>query len=131
MQPTRDIRTFYERLGGEAPLRQLVQNFYRQMDQLPECLTIRQMHAADLGSAEEKLFLFLSGWMGGPNLYIERYGHPRLRMRHLPFPIDESARDQWMLCMQRALDESVDEPALREDLMRALFEVADFMRNRE
>jgi len=131
MQISSDTRTFYERIGGEEPLRRLVQRFYQHMDELAEVKPIRAMHAPDLGSAQDKLFMFLSGWMGGPSLYIEKYGHPRLRMRHLPFAIDESARDQWMLCMKLALDETVDDRALRDELLYALHGVADFdfMRN--
>ncbi len=130
MQISSDTRSLYERLGGETVLRRLVQRFYHDMDELPEAGSIRAMHAPDLGSAQDKLFMFLSGWMGGPALYIEKYGHPRLRMRHLPYAIDESARDQWMLCMRHALDEVIEDQALRDELMFALHEVADFMRNR-
>ena len=125
-----DSRSFYERIGGELPLRRLVHAFYRFMDESEDTKPIRDMHAPDLSGAEEKLFLFLSGWMGGPPLYVEKYGHPRLRMRHLPFAIDESARDQWMLCMQHALKETLDDQVLRDELYFALYEVADFMRNR-
>ena len=100
------------------------------MDELSESKQIRDMHAPDLEKAEEKLFMFLTGWMGGPALYMEKYGHPRLRMRHMPFAINESARDQWMLCMKHALDEVVEEQALRDELMTAFYSVADFMRNR-
>ena len=124
-----DSRTLYERIGGEEKLRQLVQSFYRYMDELKDAKQVRDMHQASLKSAEEKLFMFLSGWMGGPSLYIEKYGHPRMRMRHLPFAIDESARDQWMLCMQHALEETVADAALRQELTQAFFGIADFMRN--
>jgi len=129
MQISHDVRTYYERLGGEAAPRRLVARFYHHMDQLPQASAIRAMHADDLANAEEKLFMFLSGWTGGPQLYIERFGHPRLRMRHLPFAIDESARDQWMLCMRHALEDVVEDARLREELWQALHSVADFMRN--
>ncbi|MDQ7000253.1 MAG: group II truncated hemoglobin [Mariprofundus sp.] len=129
MQISQDSRTYYERMGGEAPLRQLVHRFYHHMNTLQEAGEIRAMHADNLSHAEDKLFMFLSGWMGGPSLYIERFGHPRLRMRHLPFSIDESARDQWMLCMKHALDDVVEDQPLREELLHALYGVADFMRN--
>jgi len=130
MQIQSDSRSFYERIGGEEPLRQLVQHFYQHMDELSETKPIREMHQASLKSAEDKLFMFLSGWMGGPSLYIEKFGHPRLRMRHLPFSIGESARDQWMLCMHNALNDVVDDQSLREELYEALYGVADFMRNK-
>jgi len=130
MQISSDTRTFYERLGGEAILRQLVINFYQQMDSLDDVKPIRAMHAPDLANAEEKLFMFLSGWMGGPQLFIERFGHPRLRMRHINFAINESARDQWILCMKNALAATIpaDKP-LQDELLHALYGVADFMRN--
>jgi len=130
MQISSDTRSVYERLGRETVLRRLVQRFYQHMDAIPEAKPIRAMHAPDLGNAQDKLFMFLSGWMGGPSLYIEKYGPPMLRRRHLPFAIDESARDQWMLCMKHALDEVVEDQPLRDELMFALHGVADFMRNR-
>jgi hemoglobin len=130
MQISSDTRTLYERIGGEDVIRRLVQRFYRHMDELAETKPIRDMHAPDLKNAEEKLFMFLSGWMGGPALYMEKFGHPRLRMRHMPFAINEAARDQWMLCMKHALDEVVEEQPLRDELMAAFYGVADFMRNR-
>ncbi len=124
-----DTRTLYERIGGEKKLRSLVQSFYQYMDELSEAKKVRDMHAPDLKGAEDKLFMFLSGWMGGPSLFIEKFGHPRLRQRHINFVIDESARDQWMLCMKHALDDIVEEKELRNELMQALYGVADFMRN--
>ena len=122
--------SLYETIGGDAGVRALVDSFYDYMDNLPEVRVIREMHPADLTSSREKLYLFLCGWTGGPQLYVQKHGHPRLRRRHLPFPVDESARDQWMLCMQRALDETVEDPAVREYLFAAFYRVADFMRNR-
>lgn len=99
------------------------------MDELPEAYEIRKMHAPDLKQAEEKLFMFLCGWMGGPPLYIEQYGHPRLRMRHAPFTIANRERDQWMMCMQQAMKDIEVDQALYKDLQQAFFKVADFMRN--
>ncbi len=125
----KDTQPLYERMGGEDKLRHLVQRFYFHMDELSEAKKIRDMHASNLKSAEDKLFMFLSGWMGGPSLFIEKFGHPRLRQRHINFAIDESARDQWMLCMKHALDDVVAEKELRDELMQALYGVADFMRN--
>ncbi|MCW8910307.1 MAG: group II truncated hemoglobin [Gammaproteobacteria bacterium] len=120
----------YERIGGEKMLRKLVNRFYELMDQLPETVTIRQLHAPDLDEAEDKLFMFLSGWLGGPALYIEKYGHPRLRQRHIHFAIGEAERDQWMLCMTRALDELEIDYALKMNLLDTFYKTADFMRNR-
>src|SRR5690606_7383942 len=89
----------------------------------------RAMLPSDLTGSREKLFMFLTGWTGGPQLYIERYGHPFLRARHMPFAINESARDQWMYCMIRAMhDSGIEEPVLTR-LSAALYDVADFMRN--
>ena len=124
-----DQATYYDKLGGEAAVRQLVDYFYAAMDEMHAAKPIRQMHAPDLSGAKEKLFLFLSGWLGGPSLYIEKYGHPRLRARHLPFPIDTEARDQWLLCMQMALEKMRVEPGLAQALMQAFAQTADFMRN--
>jgi len=121
--------TLYETIGGEQTVRSLVDRFYDLMDTLPDAAGIRALHPANLGESREKLFLFLSGWMGGPPLYVERYGHPRLRARHLPFPIAESERDQWLLCMNRALDETVIDPATRQQFKHSFAQIADFMRN--
>ena len=123
--------TAYALMGGEAALRMLVARFYRLMDELPEAYAIRKLHPRDLGSSEEKLFMFLSGWLGGPNLYIERHGHPRLRARHLPFPIASAERDQWLLCMRLAMEECVADAALRERIFSAMADLANHMRNTE
>jgi hemoglobin len=121
--------SLYEMLGGEAGLRSLVDRFYDLMDSAPEAKTIRAFHAKSLKQSREKLFLFLSGWSGGPQLYVERFGHPRLRMRHMPFPIGAVERDQWLWCMNKALDESQLDPRVVEYLKHRFAEVADFMRN--
>ncbi len=122
--------TPYEALGGEAAVRALVDRFYDLMDTLPEVAGIRALHAKSLKGSREKLFKFLSGWLGGPQLYVQQYGHPRLRARHLPFPIGNAERDQWMLCMNRALEDCQVPELLRMQLSGQLQQVADFMRNR-
>ena len=119
----------YERIGGADKVRALVRRFYQLMDELPESRGIRILHPPDLHISEEKLFQFLSGWMGGPPLYVENYGHPMLRRRHLPFDIGEAERDQWLMCMNKALQEGVQDAALRNELALALAKVADHMRN--
>lgn len=124
-------QTPYELLGGEAVLRRLVDRFYAIMESDPLAAPVRAMHPADLSSSADKLFWFLSGWLGGPNLFIERFGHPRLRGRHMPFAIDAAARDQWLYCMFKAMDELPLEPALRQHLETALARTADFMRNQD
>jgi len=124
-------KSFYDVVGGEAGLHRLVDRFYQLMDTEPKAAGIRAMHQPDLSEANEKLFLFLSGWMGGPPLYVEKYGHPMLRARHLPFAIGESERDQWIYCMVRAMhDVGLSEEVMRQ-LGGALWGVADFMRNRQ
>lgn len=123
-------QTPYELIGGEATVRALVKRFYALMDSLPEVSKLRAIHAPDLSDAEEKLYLFLSGWLGGPNLYVDRFGPPLLRARHLPFSIGVAERDQWMLCMSQALVEHVADEALRVKLLGAIASLADHMRNR-
>jgi hemoglobin len=124
-------QTHYQRIGGAEKVRALVRRFYEIMDELPEAYGIRKLHADDLQGANDKLFKFLSGWMGGPQLFIEQYGHPMLRRRHLPFAIGNAERDQWMMCMNQALGEVVEDEALRHELSDAFAKVADHMRNRE
>jgi len=123
--------TQYEKLGGEVGVRKLVDLFYDAMDSDTGVKLIRDMHAPDLSSTREKLFLFLSGWLGGPSLYIEKYGHPRLRARHLPFSIGIEERDQWLRCMDHALHQMNIEKPMHDELMQAFFNTADFMRNRQ
>jgi hemoglobin len=120
----------YERLGGEAAVRKLVDRFYDLMDSLPEAGKIRGLHPEDLAGSRDKLFKFLSGWLGGPPLYVAEYGHPRLRARHLPFPIGEAERDAWLKCMEQALVETEMEELLRNHLLQSLRNTADHMRNR-
>ena len=122
-------RSHFERIGGAEKIRSLVNRFYQIMDQLPESYGLRKMHAEDLQGSEDKLFKFLNGWMGGPDLYVQEYGHPLLRRRHLPFQVDISARDQWLMCMNMALNEVVEDVQLRAELSEAFAKVADHMRN--
>jgi hemoglobin len=123
------VPTHYERIGGDAAVRALAGRFYALMDTLPEAAPVRAMHAPDLSLSIEKLYEFLSGWLGGPALYMEKYGHPKLRARHLRVRIGPAERDQWMLCMRRALEETVADPQLRRELAEALGRVAEHMRN--
>ena len=125
-----DITTPFSRIGGEPAVRRLVKRFYELMDTLPEAYGIRKLHAVDLSSAEEKLFMFLCGWLGGPQLYVEKFGHPKLRARHLPFPIASGEAEQWMLCMRQALDDVITDDGLRASLDKTLNDLAYHMRNR-
>lgn len=124
-------KTAYEMLGGEEVLRKLVKRFYEVMDTLPEAQPIREMHPADLQSSEDKLFMFMSGWLGGPNLFVEKFGHPRLRARHLPFTIGKSERDQWMICMVQAFEDVQIQEPIRSELLHSLLNLADHMRNKQ
>lgn len=124
------METHYQRIGGEDIIRCLVDRFYDLMNEDPDYYGIRKLHARDLTEARNKLFMFLSGWTGGPQLYMEKFGHPRLRQRHLPFAIGESERDQWMGCMRRAMDEVGVDEQLRQELTAAFWKTADSMRNK-
>ena len=119
----------FDALGGEATLRRIVDAFYRQMNQDPAYVGIRALHPADLQGSADKLFWFLCGWSGGPDHYIERFGHPRLRARHLPFAIGVTERDQWLSCMDLALTQCGIDAPLQARLMQAFFGTADWMRN--
>ena len=122
-------RTPYDLMGGETAVRALVERFYDLMELDPAYQRLRAVHGSNLESAREKLFLFLSGWLGGPPLYTDRYGHPMLRARHLPFAIGSVERDQWMACMKQAMAETEVPADLRPFLESSLFKTADWMRN--
>lgn len=121
--------TPYEALGGAEAIHRLVDRFYALMDELPEAWSARRIHPESLAGANQSLFEFLSGWFGGPSLYIQRHGHPRLRMRHLPYAIGPTERDEWLLCMRTALEEQVADATLREGLLQAFTQMADHMVN--
>ena len=122
--------TPFQRLGGEAGVRALVDRFYDLMDLEPAFAGIRQLHPATLDGSRDKLHWFLCGWLGGPNLYIERFGHPRLRARHLPYAIGIAERDQWLACMGQAMRELSIDPQMAQRLATSFFTTADWMRNR-
>ena len=126
-------QTLYDLLGGEPEathkIREIVEAFYDVMDSDEKAKTIRLMHPEDLTSSREKLFMFLCGWTGGPQLYTERYGHPFLRRRHLPFKIGEEERDQWIYCMTKGMLNLKMEEEKIKALLNALYPIADFMRN--
>lgn len=121
----------YELIGGETKVRALVDRFYDLMDEDPDYYGIRKLHPQSLDGSRQKLFMFLSGWLGGPALYMNEFGHPRLRARHLPFPIAVSERDQWLACMNRAMADTGIELRLRQALAQSFFGTADWMRNRD
>ena len=129
MNGSANTPTPYEQIGGGEALRRMVDRFYDLMDTVPEYYGIRKLHPQDLAGSRDKLFMFLSGWLGGPGLYVERFGNPMLRARHLPFSIGVAERDAWLACMLQAMGDAGIEPALREALMKAFFGTADWMRN--
>ncbi len=122
-------RSPYLQLGGDAAVRKLVDRFYDLMDEDKDVDTVRAMHPDDLTESRNKLYEFLSGFLGGPPLYHQNRGHPKLRMRHLPFKIDEQARDQWLSCMHRALEEQTDDALLLIQLKTSFYKTAHHMIN--
>ena len=121
--------TPYDLIGRDAGVRRLVDRFYDLMDSAPEAATIRKLHAASLKASREKLYMYLTGWTGGPPIYVEKFGHPRLRARHLPFHISARERDEWLWCMDQALHEQEMPSEVREFLREKLHALADHMRN--
>ena len=126
---TESSTTPYDQLGGATGLHTLVQRFYVLMDTLPEAYAVRLMHPASLDGSAESLFEFLSGWFGGPSLYIAKKGHPRLRMRHANYAVGPLVRDEWMLCMTQALTEQVADETFRSHLIATFSQMADHMVN--
>ncbi len=127
--PTTTHPSHFEQIGGQAAVDRLVEAFYLRMDTLPEAQGIRALHPPDLSPTIAILKKYLAEWLGGPKRYSEERGHPRLRMRHMPFKIGIAERDAWLLCMQGAMEEVIGSARLRELLMQQLFKVADWMRN--
>ena len=131
MSDARDTpATAFEQLGGESAVRVLVDRFYDLMDLEDGYRVIRALHPAELEGSRDKLFWFLCGWLGGPQHFVERFGHPRLRARHLPFSIGILERDQWLACMRQAVNDSGVDALLADRLAEAFFNTADWMRNR-
>lgn len=122
--------TPFERIGGERGVRELVDRFYDLMDLEPGFRQLRALHPPTLDGSRDKLYWFLCGWLGGPDHYVERFGHPRLRARHLPYPIGIAERDQWLACMAQALADRGVEAVLAERLKASFHDTADWMRNR-
>ncbi len=122
--------TVFEHIGGAGKVRELVDRFYDLMELEPEFAVIRALHPTPLDGSRDKLYWFLCGWLGGPDMYIERFGHPRLRARHLPYAIASVERDQWLRCMAWAMQDVGIDEALQERLMHSFFQTADWMRNK-
>jgi hemoglobin len=121
--------TPFEWIGGEPKVHALVERFYDLMDLEPKYAELRAAHGTHLERARQNLFWFLCGWLGGPQHYTDRFGHPRLRARHMPFKIGIIERDQWLQCMDQAMGEVGIDPALRRRLKDSFFQTADWMRN--
>lgn len=122
--------SLYDTIGGETRVREMVDRFYDLMELEAEFALLRSVHPPTLDNARDRLFWFLSGWMGGPDAYIERFGHPRLRMRHMPFAIGTQERDQWLRAMAWAMEDVGIEESLRLRLMESFYQTADWMRNK-
>ena len=121
----------YQRIGGEAGLRRLTTRMYALMDSLPEAAAVRALHPPELAGSEQKLFEFLSGWLGGPPLVTEKHGPPMLRARHLPFAIDMDAISGWLACFHQSMMENVDDQDLRDVLWSRIEPLALHMRNQQ
>jgi hemoglobin len=121
--------SIFDRLGGEAAIDRLVKAFYDNMDMLPQAQDVREMHGPELGEIRKVFKRYLTEWTGGPKLYSPEKGHPRLRQRHMPFPIDNAARDAWMACMTKALDDTLGDTEARRELEGNIRKLADWMRN--
>ncbi|HEY0824925.1 MAG TPA: group II truncated hemoglobin [Ramlibacter sp.] len=116
-------------IGGEEKVKALVERFYDLMDLEPKYAALRASHGTELERARQNLFWFLCGWLGGPQYYTDRFGHPRLRARHMPFRIGVVERDQWLACMDQAMEEVGVPAELRLRLRESFFQTADWMRN--
>lgn len=119
----------YAQIGGSQKIDELVDRFYDLMDLEASFAELRAMHSSDLSSSREKLKLFLTGWLGGPDVYSPKHGHPRLRARHLPFAIGLNERNQWLACMYQAMEDCAISGELGAKLEESFFNTADWMRN--
>ncbi|BCV64675.1 MULTISPECIES: group II truncated hemoglobin [Shewanella] len=119
----------YDLIGGDETIRAIAKSFYQQMQTRPDTQELLSIHQAPLAQSEQKLYEFLSGWLGGPQLYQAKYGHPALRARHMPFAVDERMRDQWLLCMRASLEANLKDPEHRKVIFNAIAQLADHMRN--
>lgn len=128
---TEETITLYEAIGGDATVHRLTHRFYELMDTLPEARNCRAIHPSSLEGSEAKLYDYLTGYLGGPPVYVERYGHPRLRSRHFGAAIGPTERDEWMLCFRRAMEETIDNPKLRDIIWPPIERLAFHMQNKD
>ena len=122
-------QTLYMLIGGDTGVRSLVDRFYDLMEQDTNYSGIRKLHPPSLNNARDKLYWYLSGWMGGPELYVERFGHPRMRMRQAAFSIGTNEKDQWLACMKSALQDTAFDEPIKIRLMQAFGQIAEAIRN--
>ena len=128
---TEQTITLYEAIGGDATVRRLTQRFYELMDTLPEAKNCRAIHPPSLEGSEAKLYDYLTGYLGGPPVYVEKYGHPRLRSRHFGAAIGPVERDEWMLCFRQAMEETIENPKLRDIIWPPIERLAFHMQNKD
>jgi hemoglobin len=128
---TEETITLYEAIGGDETIAKLTRRFYELMDTLPEAKNCRSIHPPSLEGSERKLYEYLTGYLGGPPLYTEKYGHPRLRSRHFMAEIGAAERDEWILCFRRAMDETIEHPKLREIIWAPIERLAFHMQNKD
>ncbi|QFY62428.1 group II truncated hemoglobin [Rhizobium grahamii] len=126
-----EVITLYQAIGGDEAVRALSRRFYELMDTLPEATHVRAVHPPTLDGSEEKFYEYITGYLGGPPLYTDKRGHPRLRSRHFVAEIGPLERDEWLLCFRRALDETIDNPKLREIIWPPVERLAYHMQNKE
>ena len=127
---TEKVTTLYEAIGGDPAVRALTHRFYVLMDTLPEASNVRAVHPPSLEGSEEKFYEYMSGYLGGPPLYTDKRGHPRLRSRHFVAEIGPVERDEWLLCFRRALDETIASQALRDLIWAPVERLAYHMQNK-
>lgn len=127
--PWGDAATPYEEIGGADAVRKLSDAFYDVIEE--ESPTLRAMLPASTKNTRTKLSMYLTGWLGGPPLYEEKWGHPRLRMRHMPFAIGTTEAEEWMRCMGVAMERAGVEEPLRTFLEERFGPLAMHMRNQE
>lgn len=126
-----DVMTLYEAIGGDDTIRALAKRFYVLMDTLPEARHCRAIHPADLSGSEEKLYEYLSGYLGGPPLYTDKRGHPMLRRRHFGAAIGPLERDEWLLCFRQAMSDTIANEKLRTIIWEPVERLAHHMQNKE
>ena len=119
----------YQQLGEEAGVTQLVNRFYDIMASESFAKPVLDLHPADLSTSRKKLIWFLSGWLGGPSLYLEKIGEPMMRRRHFHVDIGIKERNIWLQCMYQALEEQLGDSLLREQLKSSFLNMANHMRN--